>query len=151
MSAGRGDRGRTAGLRQLLHFGIIGAVSTAAYMALYLGARQLMPAVWANALALLITAVANTAANRRLTFGVSGSKDALRHQLEGGMAFAIGLALTTGAVAGLHLLAPNASHGIELAVLVGANAAATIIRFVLMRLWVFSPRRRPSQSPEYAS
>lgn len=139
------------GLRQLLRFGTIGAASTAAYMALYLGARQVMPAVWANALALLVTAIANTAANRRFTFGVKGSADALRHQLEGGMAFVIGLALTTGAVAGLRFLAPNASHGIELAVLVGANAAATIIRFVLMRLWVFSPRRRPSTSPEYAS
>lgn len=132
-------------------FGIIGATSTAAYMALYLGARQLMPALWANALALLVTAVANTAANRRFTFGVKGSADAVRHQLEGGMAFVIGLGLTTGAVAGLHLLAPNASHGTELAVLVGANAAATVIRFVLMRLWVFNPRRRPSPSPEYAS
>jgi putative flippase GtrA len=147
MSAGQGGK---AGLRQLLRFGIIGAVSTAAYMALYLAARQIMPAVWANALALLLTAIANTAANRRFTFGVSGTKDALRHQLEGGMAFVIGLALTTGAVAGLHLLAPKASHGTELAVLVGANAAATILRFVLMRLWVFSPRRT-SPSPEYAS
>ncbi len=135
----------------MVAFGIIGGACTLAYMALYLLARQIMPAIWANALALLITAVANTAANRRFTFGVKGSADALRHQFEAGLGFAIGLGLTSGSVAGLHFLAPSASHGVELAVLVGANAAATIIRFVLMRLWIFSPRRRPSSSPEYAS
>ena len=86
-----------------------------------------------------------------MTFGVKGTTDAVRHQLEGGLGFIIGLGLTTVAVAGLHLLAPNTSHGTELAVLVGANAAATILRFVLMRLWVFNPRRHPSPSPEYAS
>ena len=35
-------------------------------------AREALPAQSANALALLVTAVANTAANRRLTFGVRG-------------------------------------------------------------------------------
>ncbi len=42
-----------------------------------------LSAQWANALALLVTAVANTAANRRLTFGVRGAAGRLRHQRPG--------------------------------------------------------------------
>jgi putative flippase GtrA len=59
--------------RQLPSFAVIGVASTLAYLALYLVLRQLAPAVVANALALFATAIANTAANRRFTFGVTGS------------------------------------------------------------------------------
>ena len=45
---------------------------------------------------LLVTAVANTAANRRLTFGISGRRHAARHQFKGLIVFGIGLALTSG-------------------------------------------------------
>ena len=55
----------------------------------------------ANLVALLLTAVANTAANRRLTFGVRGRGGAARHQAQGLVVFALGLALTSGS-----LLAP---------------------------------------------
>ena len=61
-----------------------------------------MAAQAANALSLLLTAVANTAANRRVTFGVRGRARAARHQVRGLIAFAIGLALTSGALAALH-------------------------------------------------
>ena len=50
----------------------IGVLSTIAYALLYLGLAPLLGALGANAAALAITAVANTAANRRLTFGVTG-------------------------------------------------------------------------------
>ena len=42
-------------------------------------ARQPRPGGAANALALALTAVANTQANRRLTFGIRGRADLLRH------------------------------------------------------------------------
>lgn len=95
----------------------------------------------ANALALAVTAVANTALNRRFTFGVTGSRDALKHQVEGGIAFLIGLGLSSGAIALLGVVQPQARHGAELAALVAANALATLVRFVLLRVWVFSPGR----------
>ena len=50
----------------------MGVASTVAYLALYVLLRAVLPAVAANALALLVTAVANTAANRRFTFEVAG-------------------------------------------------------------------------------
>ncbi|WP_354641612.1 bifunctional glycosyltransferase family 2/GtrA family protein [Kitasatospora camelliae] len=126
---------------QLASFAVVGTVSTLAYVLLFLGLRQLMPALPANALALGATAVANTAANRRFTFGVTGRRDALRHQVEGGIAFLIGLVLSSGAIGLLHAVRPGVGHGVELAVLVGANAVATVLRFLLLRVWVFNPRR----------
>ena len=59
-------------LRQLVSFGAIGVASTVAYVALYSWLRETMPAGGANALALVITAVGNTSANRLLTFRVRG-------------------------------------------------------------------------------
>ncbi|WP_433422547.1 glycosyltransferase [Microtetraspora malaysiensis] len=124
--------------RQLPSFAIIGAISTAAHLAIFWLLRGVMPAVAANAVALLVTAIANTAANRRFTFGVTGTSGALRHQIEGLAAFLIGLALTTGILA---LLPAGASRGTELAGVIVANGAATLARFLLMRVWVFNPRR----------
>src|SRR5215217_2865880 len=57
---------------QVAMFLAVGVLSTLAYAALYLGLRQLTGAIEANLLALLVTAVANTAANRRFSFGVRG-------------------------------------------------------------------------------
>jgi hypothetical protein len=45
--------------------------------------------------------------------------------------------LTTLALAGLGALAPDASQGVEVVVLVVANLAATLLRYFLLRLWVF--------------
>jgi len=126
--------------RQLVTFGAIGVVSTATYAVLYLVLRSSTGPVAANALALLITAVGNTAANRRLTFGVRGRRSMLRHQLGGFVAFAVALAITTSAAASLAALAPHAARLTELAVLVVANAAATVTRFVLLRAWIAGDR-----------
>ncbi|MGW4405537.1 glycosyltransferase [Nonomuraea sp. NPDC004702] len=125
--------------RQLPRFAIVGVVSTLAYLALFSMSRQVVPAQPANAVALLVTAVANTAANRRFTFGVKGSGGALRDQFEGLIAFLVGLALTSGSLA---LLPGGVSHGVELVAVIAANAAATLVRFLLLRVWVFNPRRR---------
>jgi putative flippase GtrA len=127
--------------RQLLGFAAIGAVSTAAHLLLFLMLRQFLPALAANALALAATAVANTSANRRFTFGVTGRRDALRHQLQGGVAFLIGLALSTGALAALHAAVPRPTGSTEALLLLGTNALATAVRFGLLRGWVFNPRR----------
>ena len=50
----------------------IGVLSTLAYAVLFLALRPLIGAAGANATALAITAIGNTAANRRLTFGIRG-------------------------------------------------------------------------------
>jgi glycosyltransferase involved in cell wall biosynthesis len=119
--------------KRILRFGAIGVVSTLAYVALYAGLRSAMPAQLANALALLVTAVANTAANRRMTFDIRGRVGALRHQLQGLGVFGVALAVTSGSLALLHLASAHPARGAEIAVLVIANLVATALRFVLLR------------------
>ena len=128
---------------QLFRFCGVGIASTIAYVALFLLLRSTMSAAWANAVALLITAIGNTAVNRSFTFGVRGRTARLQHQLQGLAVFGIGLALSTGALAAVHALAPRTGRSIEVATLVLANLAATILRFLLFRSWVF---RRPSSA-----
>ncbi|WP_435604711.1 glycosyltransferase [Streptomyces sp. bgisy130] len=128
--------------RQLVGFCAVGALSTLLYLALFSLFRLGTGAQLANAAALLLSALANTAANRRLTFGVRGRDRAVRHQAQGLVVFAIGLVLTSGSLAALDAAGGTASHGTELAVLVAANLAATVLRFLLFRVWVFPDRER---------
>jgi putative flippase GtrA len=132
-------------LGQLISFGLIGVASTLAYAALYLLLRQIMAAQAANALSLLLTAVANTAANRRITFGVRGVGGRVRVQSQGLVVFVLGLAVTSGSLFLLRRYDPAASHGVELTVLIAASVIATLLRFVLFRAWIFPQRHvRPA-------
>ncbi len=125
--------------RQLVRFAAIGVVSTLAYLVLFLLLREPFGAQAANLLALLATAIANTAANRRLTFGVRGSARRLSDQAQGLVVFGLGLALTSGALVLLSALTRDPSRTTEVVVLVGANLTATLVRFVGLR-WVFRGR-----------
>lgn len=127
--------------RQVGWFVVIGVVSTAANMVLYLLLRTYVPAQVANLVAVVVVTVANIAANRRLTFGIRGRRHAVRNQYEGFVVLAIGLALTSGALAVLGGLTDHPAPLLELGVLVLANLAATVSRFLLYRGWVFHPRR----------
>jgi putative flippase GtrA len=121
---------------QLVRFGIVGVASTVAYGVLYLVLQEVLGAQGANFVALLITAVLNTAANRRFTFGISGSTGAVGHQLQGLLVFLFGWMITAGSLLALHQWVPDASKHVELAVLIVANLVATLTRFVALR-WVF--------------
>jgi glycosyltransferase involved in cell wall biosynthesis len=125
----------------------IGVISTLAYALLYVALHPLLGAIGANAAALALTAIGNTAANRRLTFGVHGRAGVVRHHLRGAAVFVLTLALTNGALAVLHGLDSDPARGLELAVLFAATLTATITRYVAMRTWVFAHDRhavRPS-------
>ncbi|MDG4838988.1 bifunctional glycosyltransferase family 2/GtrA family protein [Micromonospora sp. WMMD967] len=120
--------------RQLVRFAAVGVASTLVYLVLFVATRGALGAQPANLLALLVTAVGNTAANRRLTFGITGRRHVGRHHVQGLLAFALGLALTSGSLAVLHAVHAVPARPVELAVLVVANLAATVLRFVLLRL-----------------
>jgi putative flippase GtrA len=142
--------GVPAGLTgQLLRFAAVGVASTLAYLLLYALLRNGMGAQGANLLALLVTAIANTAANRRLTFRVRGNDGAWRHQAQGLVVFAVGLGLTSGSLALVHGLS-DPSTAVELGVLVVANLVATGVRFLLMRIWVFRAARTPATTQAQA-
>lgn len=131
--------------RQGVRFAAIGIASTLAYLLVFSLLRNGFGAQWANLLALLVTAVGNTAANRRFTFGMRGNAGAGRHHLEGLVVFGLGLGLTSGSLALLHTLA-DAGRAVEIVVLIAANLAATVLRFLLLRNWVFRADRQEKRS-----
>ena len=127
--------------RQVVRFGAVGVASTLAYLALFVLLHSAIGAQAANLVALLLTAIGNTAANRRFTFGVGGRSAMARHHVEGLIVFGVALAITSGALASLHAFVDQPHRLLELTVLVLANLVATAMRFVLLRGWVFHPRR----------
>ena len=124
---------------QVALFVCVGIASTLAYAVLYLLFRQVAGGQVANLLALLVTAVGNTAANRRLTFGVRGPQHLLRHQAQGLAVFGAGLAMTSGSLALLHAWSATPDPVVEVLVLTVANLLVTLMRFLAMRLWIFRP------------
>lgn len=128
----------TSLVAQSLRFGAVGVASTIGYVLLYVALRPVTGPQGANAWALLLCAVANTTANRRLTFGPRGRGGALRQQAKGFAVFGLGLVLTSGSLAALHRWAPGPGRPTEAVVLVVANLVATLLRFLLLRVWVFA-------------
>lgn len=135
---------------QVIRFAAVGALSTVAYALLYLAFAAVMDSFFANFLALLLTAIANTAANRRFTFGVRGRQRAALHQFQGLIVFGLAWLITTGSLLELHVLNPHPSSVVALAVLTGANLVATVLRFVLLRVWVFRRQRRAATEADVA-
>jgi len=136
---------------QVLRFLGIGVVSLVAYVVIYLLLRPVLSAEAANAVSLFVTAVANTAGNRRITFGIRGRVYAARHQLEGLIVFGVGLAVTTVALEVMRAGVPHPSRAAEVTVLIIANLLASMVRFVMYRSWVFRPKQVPPEPKPAAS
>lgn len=128
-------------VRQLFWFTGIGVVMTLAYLGLYVALRGAVGAQSANVVAWVATAVVDTAANRRITFGLSGRQGSVRAQLEGLVVFGLGMGLTSGSLLALDAIVAHPTLTFELGVLVVANLLAGLLRFGLLRQWVFAPRR----------
>ena len=136
---------RLAMATTVARFAAIGVASTLVYALLFLLLAGAVGSAAASAVALAVTAVGNTAANRRLTFGIRGRDGLARQQVAGFLVFVLGLALTNGALGVLHGVDHHAPRLLEAAVLVLATLAATITRYVALSSWVF--RRRSAGAP----
>jgi len=124
---------------ELLRFAGVGVISTVAYAALFAVLEPILGGYPASALAIALCSVGNTAAHR----GMAGSahhglirRDRL---LVSSALLGVSLAVTTGALAvtravGLTSLFP------ELCAMTAANAGAAVIRFGILRTWVFRPQ-----------
>src|SRR5262249_35789852 len=123
---------------RLTRFAMIGVCSTVAYALLFLALRGPVGVGAANALALALTAIGNTQANRRLTFGLRGRAGLIRQHVMGAFVYVLTLGLTVGALGALRALDPSPSQAVELIVLLVASASATVTRYVALRTWVFA-------------
>jgi glycosyltransferase involved in cell wall biosynthesis len=120
--------------RQLVVFAKIGVVSTLVSLALFLMLRDSVGAVWANLIAVGATAVGNTWANRRFTFGYRDSRQRGRHYM-GGVAISLaGLFLTSVALTSVT------GEFAQVLVLLVSWSLVTVARFGLLRNWVFRAR-----------
>jgi putative flippase GtrA len=117
--------------RQLVVFAKIGVISTLVSLALFLMLRGSVGAVWANLIAVGATAVGNTWANRRYTFGYRDSRQRGRHYM-GGVAISLAGLLLTSVV----LTAVTGSIA-QVVVLLVSWSITTVARFGLLRNWVF--------------
>ena len=124
------------GIRQPLMFAAIGVLSTLAYALIYAALRETASAHVSNLLALALTALANTQANRHFTFGVHGPAGLVADHLGGLAAFGVALAISSASISLLQLTVPRPGIGLEIAVLGFGNVVAAITRFVLLRLWL---------------
>lgn len=126
-------------LGHIMRSAAIGVASTLVYLVLFVGAREAMPSPAANAVALLLSAIANTAVNRRLTLGIRGP-DHVRHQAQGLAVFLLGLGLTSGSLYTLHSISGAPSRTAEVAVDVIANLATSLVRFLLFGSWMLGTK-----------
>ena len=121
--------------RQIVYFAEIGVVSTLISLALFLVMRGSTGAVLANLIAVGATALGNTWANRRYTFGYRDRNQRGRHYM-GGVAISLaGLALSSVALANVT------GEFAQVVVLLLTWSLATVARFGLLRNWVFRTRR----------
>lgn len=119
----------------------IGVISTAVYALLVLALLGTLDSSQANLVALAVTAVANTAANRRLTFGVRGRDGLMRQYAGSALVFLLALGITDGALVLLDHYDRRPSRLMDLSILVVATFVATVCRFAALRTFVFTGAR----------
>ncbi|MDQ6614473.1 MAG: bifunctional glycosyltransferase family 2/GtrA family protein [Actinomycetota bacterium] len=123
---------------QLIRFAGVGALSTALFAVLFVllaGPFGLGP-VAADVVALGLSAAANTAANRRVTFAQRGRFGRRRHYRAALVVALLPLMLTVMALVGAGWVGVATVTG-DLLVLTAVNATAAVARFLLLRHWVF--------------
>ncbi len=118
--------------RQTVSFVVIGVVSTLISLAIFLALRDEIGAPWANAVGFTATAIGNNWANRRWTFDRRGDDDRVWRTTTTLTIFVLSLVGTTLAIASVE-----GNRSAELLVLGVTWAAAALIRFVILRAWVY--------------
>ena len=132
---------RFPAIRQLVRFTGVGILCTLTSLALYALLRPWLGSQPANAAALIVTSVMNTALNRRLTFKIAGPAKAGRDHLSGLVVIVIALVITGGSLGVLHWVNPDATLSDELWTTTLSGFLATAVRFALLRHWIFRRAR----------
>jgi putative flippase GtrA len=134
----RGDQHEVAA-DQLLRFAGVGVISTLGYLFLFVAWRPMLGALGANAVAMAIATLFNTAVHRELSHSRDGQLRRGRMLLVVVSLYAISLALTSGALLVAEVVA-SGSLAAELIAITVANAIAAIFRFSVLRAWIFRSR-----------
>jgi putative flippase GtrA len=125
---------------QLVRFGSIGVVSTAIFALGFLLLARPFGHALAAIVSLAVCSVINTAANRRLTFALTGRAHRLRHFARSLVVSLLPLIAMLLTLAALMAIGSMATMPALLALTV-VNVGTGLVRFVLLQKWVF---RSPS-------
>jgi putative flippase GtrA len=128
-------------LRSLARFAVVGTSTTALYALLYLLAVEALPPHLANLVAMVISTVVSTEWHRRWTF--RSPRSGLRTHLRAGLVTTVTYAMTSAALVVLARVDPDAEEIVQVAALVAATTLAGLLRFAVLRLWVFASQQAP--------
>jgi glycosyltransferase involved in cell wall biosynthesis len=126
---------------QLLRFGGVGVLSTLGYLFLFVAWRPLLGAFAANAVAMALATLFNTAVHRELSHNADGLARRGRMAIVAGALYLISLVCTTAALLIVQWVAAG-SLVWELVAITVANAVAAVFRFSVLRAWIFRPSAR---------
>ena len=138
---------------QLMRFAGVGLVSTLGYLFLFVAWRPIVGAFGANAVAMAIATLFNTAVHKELSRGSDGQAHHGRMALVTVLLYMVSLAFTSLGLVVSQWVAPGMLVA-QVIALTTANLMAAVFRFTVLRAWVFrpgpaSPSRRsiPGRSP----
>jgi putative flippase GtrA len=123
-------------LAEFARFVAVGVLSTAVYFGVFLSLRSAGEQL-ANLVGAVLSSILANELHRRLTFHAAGRVGWLTAQWEGGGLAAMGLVATGVALAILDELL-GAAGWAQLLLLAGVTGAVGGVRFIALRLWVFS-------------
>ncbi|MFE5285531.1 GtrA family protein [Nocardia sp. NPDC056611] len=121
---------------QLIRFAVVGGVSNIAYVLMFMAVNDSGALVANIAGSVVSTAVANEL-HRRLTFRAAGRVGWFSAQWEGGGLAAVGLVISTAALAGLDVWAPGLGELSQATAVLAVMAAVGGMRFLALRGFVF--------------
>jgi putative flippase GtrA len=131
---------------ELARFARVGMASTIVYLALFLAFQGVLGALVANAVVLVLTTIVNTAVHARFTFAGRGPFRHRTQLLGAATVLVTSVGLTTVALLLAGALWDNSLLAQTAAILIGTGVAA-LVRFCLLRAWIFRSRLAPATAP----
>jgi len=135
-ASGDGDDRRSDLPASVAGFARVGVVSTLAYLVLFFAWAGTLGRFAASALALVLCTAANTAVHRHYTFAPRGEPSSRNLVLGGAAALSTSVVLTSLALVAADVVGVHA-WWLLAGALVLANGAAALVRFVVLREWMF--------------
>jgi len=131
--------------REMARYASVGILSSIAYLAIFLLFRDQLGMFIANLVAAAATATLNTLAHTLFTFRAKRGGHIRQAVLAGALSFAVGIGLTSAALALTYLIGRTTTLAEGIAILAGM-VAASCVRFVLLREWAYRNHTRAARS-----
>lgn len=135
-------------LRQLGRYAAVGGLATALNAVLFLLFRPWLAAVPANVIALILTTALSTELSRRFAFG-GPRAFRLREWVQDVGTVAFYACYSSVVLLALHALTAAPTPAEEAAVLVLASLGGGLLRFAVLRFWVFDLRPARGDDPTF--